>query len=114
LKKSKLSREESVDAHTSTEKGIVIRYQIAAVPIARGLTGVPAFCADESATLFHERTVVQLCVFLRGCRCSDDSKSFHELTDDSTMTSNSDDLKVMSRPKRRWNDSVDFLLKRSS
>jgi len=43
LKKSKLSREESVDAHTSTEKGIVIRYQIAAVPIARGLTGVRAF-----------------------------------------------------------------------
>jgi hypothetical protein len=39
---------------TSTEKGIVIRYQIAAVPIARGLTGMRAFCADESGTLFYE------------------------------------------------------------
>ena len=39
---------------TPTEKGIVVRYQITAVPIARGLTGVRAFCADESGTLFHE------------------------------------------------------------
>ena len=39
---------------TPTEKGIVARYQITAVPIARGLTGVRAFCADESGTLFHE------------------------------------------------------------
>jgi len=39
---------------TPTEKGIVVSYQITAVPIARGLTGVRAFCADESGTLFYE------------------------------------------------------------
>ena len=39
---------------TPTEKGIVVRYQITAVPVARGLTGVRAFCADESGTLFYE------------------------------------------------------------
>jgi hypothetical protein len=39
---------------TPTEKGINIRYQITAVPIARGLTGVRAFCSDESGTLFYE------------------------------------------------------------
>ena len=38
---------------TPTEKGIVIRFQITAVPIARGLTGVRAFCTDESGTLFY-------------------------------------------------------------
>jgi hypothetical protein len=39
---------------TPTEKGVAIRYQITAVPVARGLTGVRAFCADESGTLFYE------------------------------------------------------------
>lgn len=38
---------------TPTEKGIVIHYQITAVPITRGLTGVRAFCTDESGTLFY-------------------------------------------------------------
>ena len=38
---------------TPTEKGIVIRFQITAVPLARGLTGVRAFCTDESGTLFY-------------------------------------------------------------
>jgi hypothetical protein len=41
---------------TSTEGGIVVRYQITAVPIAGGLTGVRAFCADESGTLFYEES----------------------------------------------------------
>jgi hypothetical protein len=40
---------------TRTEEGIVIRYQITAVPIARGLTGVRVFCANESGTLFYEQ-----------------------------------------------------------
>jgi hypothetical protein len=34
--------------------GIVIRYQITAVPVARGLTGMRAFCTDESGKLFYE------------------------------------------------------------
>ena len=38
------------------ESGIVIRYQIAAVPIARGLTGMRAFCTDESGTLFYKES----------------------------------------------------------
>jgi hypothetical protein len=38
---------------TPTEKGIVIHYQTTAVPITRGLTGVRAFCTDESGTLFY-------------------------------------------------------------
>jgi hypothetical protein len=41
---------------TPTEKGIVIRYQITAIPIARGVTGVRAFCADESGALFYEES----------------------------------------------------------
>jgi hypothetical protein len=36
------------------ENGIVTRYQITAVPLARDLTGVRAFCADESGALFFE------------------------------------------------------------
>jgi hypothetical protein len=35
-----------------TEKGIVLRYQATAVPTARGMTGMRAFCADESGTVF--------------------------------------------------------------
>jgi hypothetical protein len=51
---------------TSMEKGIVIRYRITAVPIARGLTGVRAFCADESGTLFYEENgSATECLFLR-------------------------------------------------
>src|SRR5215468_12440848 len=38
---------------TRTEKGVVVRYQITAAPITPGLTGVRAFCADESGTLFY-------------------------------------------------------------
>jgi hypothetical protein len=34
--------------------GVVIRYQITAVPIARSVTGVRAFCTDESGKLFYE------------------------------------------------------------
>jgi hypothetical protein len=41
---------------TPTEKGIVIHYQITAVPIASGLTGVRAFCTDESGTLFYAQS----------------------------------------------------------
>jgi hypothetical protein len=41
---------------TPTAKGIVIRYQITAVPVARGETGVRAFCTDESGTLFYEES----------------------------------------------------------
>jgi hypothetical protein len=41
---------------TPTEKGIVIHYRITAVPVARGLTGVRAFCTDESGTLFYEES----------------------------------------------------------
>lgn len=39
---------------TLAENGIVIRYQITAVPIARGSTGMRAFCTDESGKLFYE------------------------------------------------------------
>ena len=39
-----------------TKNGIVIRYQLAAVPITRGLTGVRAFCMDESGTLFYTQS----------------------------------------------------------
>jgi hypothetical protein len=39
---------------TPTEKGIVIRYQITAVPVAHSSTGVRAFCTDESGALFYE------------------------------------------------------------
>jgi hypothetical protein len=38
---------------TPTEKGIVIHYQITAVPITRGLMGARAFCTDEFGTLFY-------------------------------------------------------------
>jgi hypothetical protein len=41
---------------TPTESGIVIRYQITAVPIARGLTGMRAFCTDESGELFYKES----------------------------------------------------------
>jgi hypothetical protein len=39
---------------TPAANGIVIRYQITAVPSSRGLTGVRAFCTDESGKLFYE------------------------------------------------------------
>jgi hypothetical protein len=39
---------------TPAANGIVNDYQIAAVPTARGLTGVRAFCTDESGKLFYE------------------------------------------------------------
>jgi hypothetical protein len=39
---------------TPAENRIVMRYQITAVPISRGLTGMRAFCADESGKLFYE------------------------------------------------------------
>ena len=39
---------------TRTVMGIVIRYQLTAVPVVRGSTGVRAFCTDESGTLFYE------------------------------------------------------------
>jgi hypothetical protein len=38
---------------TPTEKEIVIHYQIGAVPTTRGITGLRAFCADESGTIFY-------------------------------------------------------------
>jgi hypothetical protein len=38
---------------TPAKNGIVIRYQLAAFPITRGLTRVRAFCTDESGTLFY-------------------------------------------------------------
>jgi hypothetical protein len=75
---------------TSTEKGIVIRYRITAVPIARGLTGVRAFCADESGTLFYEENgSATECLSLRlplfWWKLSPSMKA-----SDSTMISNSD------------------------
>jgi hypothetical protein len=39
---------------TPAANGIVSRYQITAVPITRGLTGMRAFCTDESGKLFYE------------------------------------------------------------
>jgi hypothetical protein len=33
---------------------VVIRYQITAVPIARGLTGMRSFCTDEAGKLFYD------------------------------------------------------------
>jgi hypothetical protein len=36
-----------------TEKRIILRYQVTAVPSAPGVTGVRAFCADESGTVFY-------------------------------------------------------------
>lgn len=41
---------------TATEKAIVVHYQITAVPITHGSTGVRAFCTDESGTLFYEES----------------------------------------------------------
>jgi hypothetical protein len=41
-------------ACTPEASGIVIHYQITAVPSARGLTGMRAFCTDESGKLFYE------------------------------------------------------------
>jgi hypothetical protein len=38
---------------TPTKRGVVVRYEITAVPSAPGLTGVRAFCADESGTVFY-------------------------------------------------------------
>ncbi|SRR5258708_3132926 len=39
---------------TPAANGIIIRYQITAVPSSRGVTGVRTFCTDESGTLFYE------------------------------------------------------------
>jgi len=39
---------------TSAANGIITRYQITAVPSSRGLSGVRAFCTDESGKLFYE------------------------------------------------------------
>lgn len=41
-------------ACTPAANGIVSRYQITAVPITRGLTGMRALCTDESGKLFFE------------------------------------------------------------
>jgi hypothetical protein len=38
---------------TPTEKEVVIHYQISAVPIWRRVTGLRAFCTDESGTPFY-------------------------------------------------------------
>jgi hypothetical protein len=41
---------------TPSANGIIIRYQITAVPSSRGVTGVRAFCTDESGKLFYEES----------------------------------------------------------
>ena len=39
---------------TPAENGIVVRYQITAIPTARGLTGMHAFCTDQSGQIFYD------------------------------------------------------------
>jgi hypothetical protein len=36
-----------------TEQRVILRYQVTAVPSAPGVTGVRAFCADESGKVFY-------------------------------------------------------------